>query len=193
MSGKRYIQDSTLQSERDYRLEHEREMRIRFMQADIPGITPPELQVEHIWRAQQSRCGRASTAAVNRMPVAAMAAMRPWAVAQRLPEHAEQVEGQAPKTIEGIIAAVPAAPPTWYQRAARDLLARLGKIGFGIYSYDSQAHTITLQRPDGSAVQVLLALRSPSWNAVPAPSIVSQPHPDQSPRVSNEQTIRAQI
>lgn len=75
----------------------------------------------------------------------------------------ELVEAAAPRPLPA-----PAVPPARYQRAARNLVARLEKIGFVIHSYDPEQHAITLQRADGSAVRILSGQLPPIHTERPA-------------------------
>ncbi|MBN2149708.1 MAG: hypothetical protein JW726_20140 [Anaerolineales bacterium] len=79
------------------------------------------------------------------------------------------IEDVAPRMLPA-----PAAPPAWYQQAARDLVALLEGAGFAIQAYSSKSHTVTLARGDGSKIQISLqALQAK--NACP----YSQPVPFQ--------------
>jgi len=144
MSGKRKAWTGT---EEEYRAYHEAEMRRRFMQADIPGITTPAP------RPQLLPALMPATLHVIRESVVELAAPEPKA------------QMAAP-------VARPDLPPAWYQRTARLLTARLAGAGFSIRAHNPDQHTITLTRADGSRITLKICEQISAWETVQQAHVV---------------------
>jgi len=127
MSGRRRQWNGT---EEEWRIQHEAEMRKRFMQSDL-----------NIWNDLRFPVGSPLPATLQ---VIRTSLVEP------------PVAMQAPAAHPRRVAHAPAAPPAWYRQASRDLVARLEKAGFSVQAYDPASHTILLSRADGSRITILL-------------------------------------